>query len=259
MKKSSISFRETINFLKTIVLLAFTAFNTTIFSQVMPDKFVEFQYKLYEVPMKEKFKLLKKAIKENPNEPWYYWMLANTYEFESDTKNVVKYYEKSIELDSKFAAGHANLARYLTGNDSTQLDKALMHINKAIALEPKTDHFHIDRANIYLKKKEYDLAIKNANMELNLPDPDPYPAYEVIVSALYAQKKQTELTSFLKKIDASKGIYGTEFTFFLGSLYENIKDFKKACLCYHTAAESYVIMKEKIPSNIELKLKNCKK
>ena len=259
MKKSSISFRETINFLKTIVLLAFTAFNTTIFSQVMPDKFVEFQYKLYEVPMKEKFKLLKKAIKENPNEPWYYWMLANTYEFESDTKNVVKYYEKSIELDSKFAAGHANLARYLTGNDSTQLDKALMHINKAIALEPKTDHFHIDRANIYLKKKEYDLAIKNANMELNLPDPDPYPAYEVIVSALYAQKKQTELTSFLKKTDVSQGYFGPDFAMLLGGLYEKMNDTEKACNCYRMAAEPYEMMEEKVPVNIELKLKNCKK
>ena len=224
----------------------------------MPEKFLEFQYKLYEVPMKEKFKLLKKAIKENPKEPWYYWMLANTYEFESDTKNVVKYYEKSIELDSKFAAGHANLARYLTGNDSTQLDKALMHINKAIALEPKTYHFHIDRADIYLTKKEYDLAIKNANMELNLPDPDPYPAYEVIVNALYAQKKQSELTAFLKKTDMSKGYYGTDFAMLLGSLYEKMKDFEKACNCYRMAAEPFEMMEEKIPANIELKLKNCK-
>jgi tetratricopeptide (TPR) repeat protein len=244
--------------LKNYFFLVFFVFNTAIYGQVMPDKFVEFQYKLYEVPMEEKFKLLKKAIKENPKEPWYYRMLANTYEFESDTKNVVKYYEKSIELDSKFAAGHANLARYLTGNDSTQLDKALMHINKAIALEPKTDHFHIDRANIYLKKKDYDLAIKNANMELNLPDPDPYPAYEVIVTALYAQKKQTELTSFLKKIDVSQGYFGPDFAMLLGGLYEKMKDYEKACNCYRMAAEPYEMMEEKIPTNIELKLKNCK-
>lgn len=225
----------------------------------MPDKFVEFQYKLDELPFNEKFKLLKKAIKENPNEPWYYWMLASTYSLKEDGKNAIKNYEKSIELDSKFTAGHASLARFLTDYDSTQLDKALMHINKAIALEPKTDHFHIDRANIYLKKKDYDLAIKNANMELNLPDPDPYPAYEVIVNALYAQKKQSELTTFLKKTDMSRGYYGTDFAMLLGSLYEKMKDYEKACNCYRMAAEPYEMMEEKIPANIELKLKNCKK
>lgn len=224
----------------------------------MPDKFVDFQGKLDEVAYKEKFKLLKKAIKENPNEPWYYWMLASTYSLQEDGKNAIKNYEKSIELDSKFAAGHASLARYLYGNDSTQLDKALIHINKAISLEPKTDYFHVDRANIYLLKKDYDLAIKNANMELNLQNSDHYPAYEVIVNALYAQKKQTELTTFLKKTDMSRGYYGTDFAMLLGNLYEKMKDYEKACRCYRMAAEPYEMMEEKVPANIELKLKNCK-
>jgi tetratricopeptide (TPR) repeat protein len=224
----------------------------------MPDKFVEFQYKLDELPFKEKFKLLKKAIKENPNEPWYYWMLASTYSLKEDGKNAIKNYEKSIEMDSKFAAGYASLARFLTDYDSTQLDKALIHINKAIALEPKTENFYIDRANIYLKKKEYDLAIKNANIALNLPEPDHYSAYEVIVNALYAQKKQSELTTFLKKTDMSRGYYGTNFAMLLGSLYEKMKDYEKACNCYRMAAEPYEMMEEKIPANIELKLKNCK-
>ncbi len=244
--------------LKTLLFGLITCFTFFVKAQVMPDKFVELQYKLDEVPFKEKRKLIKQAMKENPNEPWYYWMLANTYEFEDDTKNVVKNYEKSIELDSKFAAGHASLARYLYGNDSTQLDKALMHINKAISLEPKTDYFHVDRATIYLMKKEYDLAIKNANMELNLPDSDPYPAYEVIITALYAQKKQTELTSFLKKTDVSQGYFGPAFAMLLGGLYEKMSDIEKACNCYRMAAEPYEMMEEKVPANIELKLKNCK-
>ena len=231
---------------------------TTSLCQNMPDKFVEFQYKLDEVPFKEKFKLLKKAINENPNEPWYYWMLASTYSLKEDGKNTIKNYEKSIEMDSKFAAGHASLARFLTDYDSTQLNDALMHINKAISLEPKTDNFYIDRANIYLKKKEYDLAMKNANIALNFPDPNYYPAYEVIVTALYAQKKQTELTAFLKKTDVSQGYYGPDFAMFLGGLYEKMSDSKKACNCYRMAAEPYEMMEEKIPANIELKLKNCK-
>ena len=95
-------------------------------------------------------------------------------------------------------------------------------------------------------------------MELNLPDPDPYPAYEVIVTALYAQKKQTELTSFLKKIDVSQGYFGPDFAMLLGGLYEKMKDYEKACNCYRMAAEPYEMMEEKIPTNIELKLKNCK-
>jgi tetratricopeptide (TPR) repeat protein len=227
-------------------------------AQVMPSKFFDFHFKLHTLENKEKIKLLKKTIKDNPNEPWYYVMLADYYASQRDMKNVIKYYEKSIELDSKFAAGHSGLARYLYENDSTQLENALTHINQAISLEYRGWNFHAIRANIYFRMKEYDLALKDAYWELNILGDIAYSAIEVIVKSLYAQKKDTELTTFLKKIDASKGIYGTEFTFFLGSLYENINDLKKACVCYHTAAESYVIMKEKIPSNIEMKLKNCK-
>ncbi len=244
--------------LKTLLFGIITSFTFFVKAQVLPSEFYDFQFKLNYLEKKEKFKLLKKTIKENPNEPLYYVMLADYYASERDMKNVIKYYEKSIELDSKFAAGHSGLARYLCENDSTQLENALTHINQAISLEYRGWNFHAIRANIYFRMKEYDLALKDAYWELNILGDIAYSAIEVIVRSLYAQKKDTELTAFLKKIDASKGIYGTEFTFFLGSLYENIKDFKKACLCYHTAAESYVIIKEKIPSNIELKLKKCK-
>jgi tetratricopeptide (TPR) repeat protein len=227
-------------------------------AQDMPKKFMDLQNKLLEFSQKEKYKLLKKAIKENPNEPWYYWLLADSYEFEMDTKNVVKYYEKSIELDSKFVAGHESLARFYYFDDSTQLDKALMHISKAIELEPTNDKFYIVRANIYLKKKKYDLAIKNAHMVLDLPNSDPYPAYEVIVTALYTQKKYAELNALLKKVDLSNVFYGTTFEMLLGNLYENINENKKACNCYRFAAVPYETAADGIPANIEIKLKKCK-
>jgi len=227
-------------------------------AQVMPDKISKLNAKLEGLTFKDQHKLINKEIKKNPNEPWYYWTLATICDLEGDLKNTLKNYEKSIELNPNFAAGHASLASFLYYHDSTQLDKALMHINKAISLEPKAYYVHIDRANIYLRKKEYDLAIKDAKIELSLPDKDVNAAYQVIVKALHEQDNQSELISLLKKIDMTNGDYDTDFVMLLGSIYEKMNEFEKACKCYKNAAEPYERMKREMPLVLVNKLKKCK-
>ena len=233
-------------------------FAFSVNAQMIPPKFFDFYHELHYLDKKEKLKLLKKAIKENPNEPWYYVMLADYYKLEKNGKKAVECYEKSIQLDSKFASGYACLATYLYENDSTQLAQALTHINKAILLEPKGWNFHIVRANIYYLMKEYDLAIKNAYMDPIILGGLSQAANEVIVKSLYAQKKEVELTSFIKRADISKGTYNTEFALLLGGLYENMNDFEKACNCYKTVLENRDLKKLEILKEIKNKLKNCK-
>ena len=244
--------------LKTLLLGIITCFKFFVNAQDMPDKIAKLNAKLEGLTFNEQHKLVNKEIKKNPNEPWYYWTLATICDFEGDLKNSLKNYEKSIDLNPNFAAGHASIASFLYYHDSTQLDKAFMHINKAISLEPKAYYVHIDRANMYLMKKEYDLAIKDAKIELSLPDKDVYAAYQVIIKALYAQDKQSELISLLKKIDMTNGDYDTDFVLLLGSLYEKMNEFEKACKCYKNAAVPYERMKKEMPSNLATKLKNCK-
>ena len=248
------------NTLKKIqFFVVFTIINLHSFAQNLPEKYLEFYQKIEAETFDNKFKTLDKAIKNNPNEPWYYWMYASVYELNNEDKKVLYYYEKSISIDSNFSEGHASLARYLYNTDSTKLNKALTHINLAIKYEPNTSFYHIDRGEIYLKLGKYDLAIENANFELTLADSDPNVAYQLIVKVLYKQNKKNELYEFLKKNDLSQnGVYGTDFGILLGNLYFEMNENEKGCNCFRAVAEPYEMMGEKLPSEIEQKLKKCK-
>lgn len=244
---------------KIQILIVFTFINFSFFAQNLPEKFLEFYQKLESETFDNKFKILDKAIKKNPIEPWYYWMYASVYELKNEDKKVLYYYEKAISIDSNFSEGHASLARYLYNSDSTKLNDALTHINLAIKLEPNTSYYHIDRGEIYLKLGKYDLAIEDANFELNLNESDPNNAYQLIVKTLYKQNKKNELFEFLKKNDLSQnGVFDTDFGILLGDLYNQIGESQKACNCYKAVAEPFEMMEEKLPKEIEEKIIKCK-
>ena len=209
--------------------------------------------------IENKYKILDKAIKKNPNEPWYYWMYASVYDINNEDEKVLYYYEKAISIDSNFTEGHASLARFLYSSDSSKLEKALSHINFAIKYEPFTNYYHIDRGEIYLKMGKYDLAIENANFELTLNDSDPNTAYQLIVKTLNKQNKKNELYEFLRKNDLSQnGFFDTDFGILLGDIYYQMGETQKACNCYNAVGNPFDMMGIKLPVEIEEKIKKCK-
>ncbi len=248
----------------TLKKIKFLIFINTIclssYGQNLPDKYLNFYQNIESETYENKFKILDKEIKKNPNEPWYYWMYASVYELKNDERKALYFYEKAISVDSNFSEGHASLARFLYNADSKNFDKALLHINIAIKFEPNTSYYHIDRAEIYLKLKKYDLAIEDANYELTLVDSDPNTAYQIIIKALNKQNKKNELFELLKKIDLSQSpmLLGTDFGILLGNIYNEMGEKEKACNCYRTVAEPYEMMGEKLPTDIEKKIKACK-
>jgi tetratricopeptide (TPR) repeat protein len=248
---------NTLKKIKTFIILNTICLN--VYGQNLPTKYIEFYQNLETETYENKFKILDKAIDKNPKEPWYYWMYANVYVQKNDENKALYYYEKALIIDSNFSEGHASLARFLYNADSKNLEKALSHINIAIKAEPNTSYYHIDRAEIYLKLKKYELAIEDANFELTIVDSDPNTAYQIIVKALYEQNKKNELFDLLRKYDLSQNpMFGTDFGILLGDIYYEMGEKEKACNCFRAVAEPYEMMGEKLPEEIDKKIKACK-
>lgn len=241
-----------------MVFTLFLCFNS--FSQLIPNELRELNDYLESVPYVEKFKILDEAISNDPNQPWYYWMYAQAYSMKNEKQKAQEYFEKAITIDPNFSGGHASYARFIYNYDTTNLEKALFHINKAIQLEPVVGYYHIDRGEIYFLLKQYDQALDDANYELTLNDSDPNSSYQLIVKILHSQNKKKELYEYLIKHDLSKlGAFDTDFGILVGNLYDEMGDSDKACICYRTVAEPYEIMEIKMPVDLKQKLKKCKK
>jgi tetratricopeptide (TPR) repeat protein len=244
--------------MRHFIFLLLIISNSNAYTQTIPDKYSKFYQEVEATTFKKKIKMIDKAIKKNPNEPWFYWMKASSYEL-FDQSKVVENYEKALSIDSNFSGGHASLARYYFYNDSAKLEAALSHINKAIVLEPSEHYYHIDRGNIFLALKQYDLAEAEAKYVLTLPEVDYLPPCQLLVETLYACGKRTELNEFILKYDLSQfgGFMDTNFDVLLGNLYEELGEHDKACACFQAAAQPYSWMDGEIPADLVLKLKSC--
>lgn len=246
--------------MKFIISLFFIAVCIQLNAQSIPDKYAGIYNQTYMVPYAEKFEILEEAFKDNPNEPWYFWMQASIHDQMNNNEKALENYEKALALDPFFSGCHASLARFILNNDSTKLDIGLEHINKAIALEPDGYHYHIDKGNLYFAMHKYELALDEANFTLNLPDFARNDAVKLKVKALRILGTESELHQFIKENDLShEGEFiGTDFALMLASIYEDMGDQERACRLYKGASEPYLVMEEAIPSHIEQKLKKCK-
>ncbi len=245
--------------MKIIVVLAMVIMRLNSFSQSMPSKFVALDEKLSTLPYEEKLNLINNEIKKNNKEPWLYWMKAGIFEMMGEDVKTINNYKQSIAIDPNFSGGHASLARYLT-NDSTQWETALIHINKAIEIEPTATWYHADRGTIYLLQKKYDLALKDANIEIALPDSDPAPGLILKFKTLHASNATKELNSYLKKQELSGAMFvmSTEDIILLASLYSKMGENLKACTCYKSLEENYIMSDLPTPDDLAKHLKKCK-
>lgn len=234
-------------------------FSFVSFAQMMPESVSIFNSELIELPFDEKLKKIDKAIQKTPKDPWNYWLKASVYELMGDQAKVRKNYQKSLALDSNFSAGHASFARYIYTNEKPNLEEALKHINKAISLEPTDRYFHIDRGTIYLMSQKYDQAILEARFVLQLQDDHELSAAKLLLEATYAQGEKDVLKNFLERIELSAfiGQMDTRFDLLLGDWYTEFGNMEKACLCYNSAAQTYLMLDSPLPDHLSNKLDQC--
>lgn len=222
----------------------------------MPEKLADFYNEM--TMSEQKFKKLDQAIKKEPNEPWYYWMKAEFQTITGQDAEAIQNYEKSISVDPKFDAGHGSLARHLYLSDSTQLDKALIHINKAIEIKPSESYYLIDRATIYLKMRDYQQAMRDVNLAYKA-DGNSMEVQKTRIEVLYYSGVKEELHQFVNENDLSEEVLflGTEFTLLLASIYEEMGQLDKACMLFRGEVESYLMFDDEIPGHLAEKLKKC--
>jgi tetratricopeptide (TPR) repeat protein len=148
--------------MKNILFLLILFYAGTVSAQSLSEEYAAIMNDLMYMKYKQKFKYLDKVFKDNPNDPWYYWMKADVYALGENDEETRACYEKAIRLDSTFAAGYGSYARYLLRSDSTSYKKVIELSTKAIQLDP-LDYFYVaDRANAYLEMKDYTNAIADA-------------------------------------------------------------------------------------------------
>jgi tetratricopeptide (TPR) repeat protein len=241
------------------IAIIFIFFGTFSSAQLMTEEMSNLHDELMSMPYEKKFKRLEKEIKKNPNEPWFYWMLADIYEMQNDDAKVVESYQKALAIDSSFDAAHASYSRYLRYMDTVDYELALYHVNKAISIQPDEFYYYIDRGNIYLGMKEFDQAILQANHVLKMEDADVMPAVQLIVQTMYDSGRMEDLQEYVMKHDLTQfnGFMDSEFDMLLGELYLVYNDKEKACKCFQFAAEPYRIFEGKMPESLEENLKMC--
>lgn len=246
--------------MKNLILTLLLLNGCYSFSQMLPENYVSFYSDLEMLSYESSLAKIEKAIKKNPTDPWYYWMSAGVYEMMGDQLNTVKNYEKSISLDSNFSAGHGRYARYLRLEENFDTQKALFHINKAIALDKSEAYYHIDKGEIYLFLKEYSLATEEVNLALKENQDHAASAMELMVKILHQQGKKSELIQYILKNEPGLNLdfMSTEVVLIVGNLYREIGEREKACSCFNIAREHFEMGEMPLPEALLESLQKCK-
>jgi tetratricopeptide (TPR) repeat protein len=128
-------------------------------AQLPADYVFPFQSELIEV--------LDRAMKKNPNDARAPYYLGNLL-FDSQPDEAVKLWEQSVALDSSFAIAYRNLAiAYSHRPKGNILDKAIMHLEKAVSLPRKYPIHFTELDELYASagmSPEKRLAVLDNNM-----------------------------------------------------------------------------------------------
>lgn len=229
--------------MKTILTSILVLITAIGFAQDPPEKYQKIWNEIHEGNVAKAQKELKKILKTKPKDPWPYWLMGQSFFLDPDKSEQSTYFEKAIAADSTFAPAYYNLAGSLK-SDSANFPRVEKLYNKAMELEPNSNHHYIARASLYQDWKKYDLAIKDCKTAKLIEPADCYFANQIIIQSLYAQGKMDDLRIFLKLNDpnAGGGPPDGEYQFFLGGLYEGWGEPEKACPFYRQAVEDTEFM-----------------
>jgi len=119
---------------------------------------------------KEAIELFNKCLEQEPNDPYTFYNIAQSYERLSEVDQAMSYYEKAIQFKSDLASAYAGRARqYLAKNN---VDLALADYKKALKLDEENAEILFERAIMYrdvVKDQKLALADFEAAQEM---DPD---------------------------------------------------------------------------------------
>ncbi len=245
--------------MKKILFLLILVFASTVSAQSLSEENVAIMNDLMYMKYKQKLKHLDKMFKDNPNDPWYYWMKADVYGMEGDDANARLCYEKSVEVDPKFAAGYGSYARYLVNNVVGDFEKAVELSTKAIELDQTEFYYYIDRAEAYLKLKKYDEALSDAFFYMDQDGVFRFVGQIVVINCYIEQNDQEKLKELLMSFGVNEIDFmaGPVLATTIGNYYLTYGDQERACGAFLVAAENYDLLGGELPDDLQEKLKKC--
>lgn len=245
--------------MKKILFLLLFLFTVQLNAQLLPEKYNSLMEEMWEKDYSEKLIFLDKKFKKNKKDPWYYWFKADVYGMEGDDANARLCYEKSVEVDPKFAAGYGSYARYLVNNFDGDFEKAVELSTKAIELDRTEFYYYIDRAEAYLKLKKYDEALSDAFFYIDQDGVFVFVGQIVLINCYIEQNDQAKLKELLMSFAVNEIDFmaGPELATTIGNYYLSYGDQERACGAFRVAAENYDMLGEEAPNDFQEKLKKC--
>lgn len=166
---------------------------------------------------------------------------------EETKKDIIALYnsnqlEKAYEMISKMTEDERDYEIwYLLGNLSQDFNNdtnASFYLQKSIIQNPEFDKAHYNLANIYLKDKRYNMAIKEYKLAIKYKKDFPYYYYNLGCAYLGLKEYKEAKNAFKKAINLKNDV--ADFYYNLAYAYKNLGNDKE----YKNAMESYDKLKE---------------
>ncbi|MEQ1875840.1 MAG: tetratricopeptide repeat protein [Bdellovibrionia bacterium] len=159
---------------------------------------------------------------ENPHLPYYY--IARVYQEQKNKKLAEEYYKKTLELKPDYEDGVMSLARLFEDNNKKKEMIALLETfqDKHGPSERVADTL----GRVYLEDEKYDHAIRQFEI-IEASDSSNLNVKVKIALILIEQKDYLRATTKLKQILA-QAPDSDKIRFYLGAIYEEIKDYDSA-------------------------------
>lgn len=244
-------------FMKTALTIFSLICTFLLFAQEPPKKYQKIWSEVNEGDPKAAKKGLSKLIKDNPNDPWPYWMSGILIDTGSDQGDPKAFYEKALAVDSTFGPAYYNLALLFDSDSST--DKKIELFSKAIKYYPQNGFSYISRGELYLQKGLYDLAMADAESARKSELIDLMAIDGLIIEVLDAQGKTKELHAFIKSGDYATiyHMWNNNTLDILIKVYEELNQMENVCKICRSIQEEYSMAEAPVPAAISEKLKNC--
>lgn len=153
---------------------------------------------------------LTNSLKNNSNNYWTSYMLAEFYRKNNDTNNAIAYYKKTLNLKPNFSQCYLDIAlMYLINKE---YNTALQNINKYIEINPNTDIAYAIRSKINLNTSNINEAKKDIQKALQINDDISYRLIEAKIT--FAEKNYSLARQQFENL--SKNIKTSEIYKYLG-------------------------------------------